>query len=478
MKMKTLIYKPWAFPLLTFFLVFGEKCSAQINFWGLSSSNSNDYGVIFRTDSVGRNYSDVFTFSDSLLGIKPFGSLIQATDGLLYGMTSEGGINNLGCIFSFNPQNLSYQKLYDFDGLNGAKPLGSLIEFQGKLFGLSFEGGTINRGVVFAFEPNTGQFSKLADFEMGNGANPYGSMLVFQNKFYGLTSLGGVDGTGCIFEFDPQNNELHRKHSFIIGPSGNGYDPRGSLLKSSSGLLYGFSRFGQLGFQNGGGVLFKYDLNASVLNQFTPLHQFSDTAAHGVGGWELFGSPTEGLNGKIYGMTVKGGLDSAGSIFEYDPITDSLQKIYDFQKSSDGFYPQGSFIQASNGKLYAWTSSPGGQAKLFEFDIQSRNMILKSNITGTPYFGNLLETTSAIISNSEHLQNRPLKLFPNPSRDFLKIQNCPENSKFQIYNSRAMLLKSGEIDEGLIYISDLDSGIYIIKISNGQISYQRKFEKL
>ena len=43
------------------------------------------------------------------------GSLIQASDGKLYGMTSHGGSNGYGVIFSFDPSTSTYTKLKDFD---------------------------------------------------------------------------------------------------------------------------------------------------------------------------------------------------------------------------------------------------------------------------------------------------------------------------------------------------------------------------
>ncbi len=35
-------------------------------------------------------------------GVEPYGSLVQASDGALYGMTVLGGTNNLGTVFELN----------------------------------------------------------------------------------------------------------------------------------------------------------------------------------------------------------------------------------------------------------------------------------------------------------------------------------------------------------------------------------------
>ena len=51
---------------------------------------------------------------------------MQAGDGKLYGMTFQGGLNNYGIIFSFDPSSSSLNKLIDFDDADGANPyLGS-----------------------------------------------------------------------------------------------------------------------------------------------------------------------------------------------------------------------------------------------------------------------------------------------------------------------------------------------------------------
>ena len=57
---------------------------------------------------------------DNTNGANPYGSLMQASDGKLYGMTSYGGSGSYGVIFSYDPSSSTYTKLMDFDGTNGA----------------------------------------------------------------------------------------------------------------------------------------------------------------------------------------------------------------------------------------------------------------------------------------------------------------------------------------------------------------------
>ncbi len=76
-------------------------------------------------------------------GGQPYGSLIQASNGKLYGMTQGGVFNNdFGTIFSFNPLTNIFENLYDFDIIVGAFPSGSLIQTSnGKLYGMTPRGG-------------------------------------------------------------------------------------------------------------------------------------------------------------------------------------------------------------------------------------------------------------------------------------------------------------------------------------------------
>ena len=137
-------------------------------------------------------------------GYHPLGSLIQASDGKLYGMTSEGS-SNVGCYLSFDPSSATYTKLEDFDNTNGSQPDGSLIQASdGKLYGMTFYGGTSNVGVIFSFDPSSSIYTKLKDFDNTNGGSPLGSLMqASDGKFYGMTTGGGSNGEGVIFSFDP-----------------------------------------------------------------------------------------------------------------------------------------------------------------------------------------------------------------------------------------------------------------------------------
>ena len=92
-----------------------------------SAGGISGKGAIIKYDVSSNALTASYSFSGPD-GEAPQGSLVQATNGLLYGMTMNGGVNNLGVIFSFNPFTNTYTKVYDFGSVDGARPSGSLIQ--------------------------------------------------------------------------------------------------------------------------------------------------------------------------------------------------------------------------------------------------------------------------------------------------------------------------------------------------------------
>ncbi|MGL1400210.1 choice-of-anchor tandem repeat GloVer-containing protein, partial [Vibrio parahaemolyticus] len=60
----------------------------------------------------------------------PNGGLMQASDGLLYGMTANGGDSALGTIFCYDITTGHYQKLVNLTNASGSYPgFGHLVEY-------------------------------------------------------------------------------------------------------------------------------------------------------------------------------------------------------------------------------------------------------------------------------------------------------------------------------------------------------------
>src|SRR4051794_13855020 len=112
--------------------------------YGTTYGGGNDGGgTITKFIPASNNLTVVKSF-ESLVGNPTYTNFIQASDGKLYGMTPNGGSSGFGVIFSFDPSTSTYAKLKDFNYTNGdgVSPQGSLIQASdGKLYGMTIYGG-------------------------------------------------------------------------------------------------------------------------------------------------------------------------------------------------------------------------------------------------------------------------------------------------------------------------------------------------
>src|SRR4051812_36197038 len=87
----------------------------------------------------------------------------------LYGMTYGGGAHQCGTIFKINTDGSDFQTVYSFDSLAGMNPYGTLLQASnGKMYGMTFYGGAYHYGTIFSFNPNNNIYTKLHDFNLTN----------------------------------------------------------------------------------------------------------------------------------------------------------------------------------------------------------------------------------------------------------------------------------------------------------------------
>ncbi len=343
------------------------------------------YGLIFSLDPATNTYVKLKDF-DNATGGNPFGNLIQAKDGKLYGLTSFGGEFSDGVIFSFDPISLTYSKLKDLDQAGGSFPNGSLVEGDdGKLYGMTHSGGAFNKGVIFSFTIQGSVFTKLKDFESSTGFDAFGSLIQgTDKKLYGMTYRGGSYDFGVVFSFDLSTSVYSKLRDF------NGYDGGfvyGSLIQGKNGKLYGMSNAGG-NFRRG--LIFSIDPTNAA---YEKLKDFN-----GVDGTTPYGNLVQLSNGKLYGMTPKGGTSDKGVMFSFDPATATYTKLKDFEPST-GNDPYGNLVEGETGKLFGMTRFGGFDNKgvIFSCDLAATNYTkLKefTNAAGTDPQGSLLQTSN------------------------------------------------------------------------------------
>jgi uncharacterized repeat protein (TIGR03803 family) len=175
------------------------------NFYGTTQYGGvpRGAGTIFKITAQG-HLTTLYTFctqSPCTDGAQPLGGLVQASDGNFYGTTSEGGIYSFDCeygcgtVFKITPQG-ALTTLYSFDDSNGNGPIGTLVQAtDGNLYGTTGGGGSTNGGTIFEITL-AGALTTLYNFcsdppNCPDGAGPAGLLQATDGNFYGTTFGGG-----------------------------------------------------------------------------------------------------------------------------------------------------------------------------------------------------------------------------------------------------------------------------------------------
>jgi uncharacterized repeat protein (TIGR03803 family) len=399
---------------------------AQGKLWGLlPREGSSNAGEIFRMNGDGTSFVVQKEFATNFNGKNPNLTSLTEVAGKFYGVTYAGGKYSSGTVFEYNPSTGSVVSKYDFNqysssGVTGNHPFGGVtLANNGKLYGTTQNGGTLGYGVIFEFDLATNVFTKRYDFNNTNGGTPYAKLLLGANgKLYGTTQNGGPSAYGVLFEFDPSTNTYTKLHDFT--GTATGRYPQGQLVQTANGKLYGATLMGGV---SDGGAIFQYDIstNSTIKVQdlyrnphdlmlasngkiyglteaggssYGTLFEFDPSTntgvdkvvfSNGTNGYEPEGGLTQSSNGKLYGTTTRGGANDAGVLFEYDPTTNAYLKKVDFT-ISNGKLPQGVLLKASNGMLYGLTMQGGvnNSGVIFEYDAGSNTFTKKIDLSYSP----------------------------------------------------------------------------------------------
>lgn len=485
-------------------LPYGSLTLSGITLFGMTSGggNNND-GRIFSIRTDGSGYEDLFDLGGSTNKASPHGTLTLS--GIkLYGMTNEGGAKGSGNIFSIDTTGNNYTGLVDFNGVNGANPLyGSLTLWHNKLYGMTSQGGVNNYGVIFSVDTNGYGYSVIHYFNDTDGANPSGSLVLSGNKLYGMTMQGGDMalnsgfGGGVIFSVDTDGSAFQVLLQF------NGTDgavPYGSLILSDS-MLYGMTYYGG---SNDVGLLFGIDTNGSGFNIVLNFSSFGNYCKYSyctptINGNKLyamtdFGGPGEGnvfsinTNGagykdmydfsgtfdpepydylvlwgsRLYGTTIEGGVNYVGNIFSLDTNGSGYTDMFDFN-FSNGQGPYGALTRSGN-VFYGMAESGGAN---------SAGLIFR------------FKDTSVVTSlNKSDAEKSSIMVYPNPSDGVFTIQinngQGTRDNEIEIYNvlGEKVFSQFSIVNSQLsINMSNKANGIYFYRIVNkdGQVEGDGKF---
>jgi uncharacterized repeat protein (TIGR03803 family) len=151
-------------------------------------------GVIFKIKPDGSGYIKLLDFNGTN-GQWPRGFLIS--DGtFLYGMTMFGGAHNNGVVFKIMPNGTGYADLLDFSGvINGSYPYGSLLLNNGCLYGMTTQGGVNNDGAVFSLCGGMGIEPVMGE-QISIYPNPTGQQFTIKTNTAGKLTVDLYDVNG------------------------------------------------------------------------------------------------------------------------------------------------------------------------------------------------------------------------------------------------------------------------------------------
>ncbi len=335
-------------------------------------------------------------------GSEPASSLVQGADGNFYGTTTLGGTYNIGAIFRMSPTG-TLTTLHSFGSYPGdpdGQPNGLILGRDGNFYGTAVFAGATGTGSIFKITPS-GEFTTLYSFSANNnfntdGVGPVGLIQARDGNFYGTASGAGANSYGTVFKFSPEG-AFTTLYSFS-GMNGDGQQPSSGLVQGIDGNYYGTTLLGGA-YQEG--VIFRitptgtltvlYGFGSTLADQGAPLGgliQASDgnfygttnpdsdgtvfritpsgtlTTIHTFGsspddGAEPFGGLIQATDGNLYGTTSSGGANGSGTVFRIT-LHGDFTILYSFTNASDGQFPAGGLIQASDDNLYGTTRYNGG----------------------------------------------------------------------------------------------------------------------
>lgn len=357
--------------------------------YGAFSQGETNAGSIFRLAPSGSLTTLASFYATN--GAEPFAPIL-APDGNFYGVTYVGGssydaadyIAGYGTIYRMDSNGV-LTSLFSFDQTNGWSPRCLVLGSDGSFYGTTDSGGTNftssnnGDGTIFKITTN-GDFTLLVSFNGTNGSGPMGLVQASDGNFYGVTGGGGTNDLGTVFKMTPDGQFTN----LVLFNTTNGWQPN-YIMQASDGCLYGTTIYGGLytppgwaGSINGNGVVFKVTTNGD----FSVVAMFDGTNGQ---------SPTglaEISNGVFYCPLVIAEERGGGELFQVT-TNGNLTHLLSFGASSTlPGIPVGPLTKASDGYCYGFAQQPDFgviysirpvQAPVLQPTIQSNQLNLNWN---------------------------------------------------------------------------------------------------
>lgn len=308
---------PDSTPLSDTLQVLHRFSDDQPNTGLIQLSDGSFYGTTRKSGMTYRiTTNGLFTNLYGLVGTTTYGGVIEGPGGLLYGTTVTGGAFGGGSIYTFKPATHTTALLHSFTVTEGTQPVGSLLlASDGNFYGVtSRDGLNAAGGTVYRITPG-GDFKVLHRFD--SAAEPVGpvSGLVegTDGWLYGSTNgtyFSSPHGTFKLPKNASRPADLTVLHVFSNQTEGDGL--YAGLVQAPDGNFYGILDDGPISSPLNSGSIFKMTPGGDT--QLVVNFRLMD----GAGGINHHGSFVSrlilGSDGNLYGVAPGGGLQAV-----YDP---------------------------------------------------------------------------------------------------------------------------------------------------------------
>jgi uncharacterized repeat protein (TIGR03803 family) len=276
--------------------------------------------------------------------------LTQAADGLIYGYAASGGPSDTGTLFRFDPAGggppsnpIAFAVLHTFPYTTTWRPSAPVPASDGFLYGLTSQGGASNRGAIYRLAPATGAVTILGAVPGTPSTSTFNSSLVPgpDGFLYGTSSATTSNIATSILRVNPAAGAASVAVA-AVGPPGPlppfhptiGVSP--GLVRAASGHLYG------LRWEGASTFLYRFDPAANTVTDVTLLPGATRLTALGNG--DLV-SIVQRYNGSLIAY------DAWKALVRWSPSAPSTYTEIRLAENVD----IGSTIEGADGQLYVGT---------------------------------------------------------------------------------------------------------------------------
>lgn len=375
-------------------------------------------------------------------------------NGRLFGISSEGGNQGYGHIYALDLASGQVTKRLSLNIMPGLFYSSTMLAYNNKLL--------VTGKVMAEFDPNANTLTQKFSFkDLFNTEATSGGMVLFNNKIFGLM-FDGADT--FIYEYDPATNQVLSKAN--LSTTGATYSTGRMVVFNNK--LYGTARGGN----NNEGLMYEYNPATGVV--FGKFHFGLLMGTTPV-------SPMTEFNGKLYGNTTEGGDADAGTIFEFNPVANSVSRIFDYE---DGLYEPSGKLMYYSGKLYGFAIR-GGFVKggaLYSYELATNKFTIvyefpkewhwASDQNGLILYNNRFygtiaqtnETTKGVLFEFNPANNQFIT-----KHSFITATGSQPNAYPVMYNGKLYGTTNfgGNNNEGVLYEFDIASNTYTTKVHFG-----------